>query len=572
LTVWEARTGARLFSKDFASPFTSVAFHPDGRLMAAGGGDGSVRFLDLATGEERFVWNNHTGGVTCLAYSPDGKRFASGAADKKVWVQNEGQDGFFLPEGLGAVHALSFSPDGSQLATASGDMNVLVWDPVAGQRRAVLGPCDGVVTVAFSPDGRFLAAGLGDGAVVIWDAKVMWDAKKLNKPLRSLKCHAAGVNGLAFTPDSRGLVTGGAVGPTVGEVKLWDPATGEELLCLLGHTAPVTAVAVGRDGRLASASGDKTIKLWDAARVLDALPLDMGPTAWVFGVAFSADGRNVAGGGSDGNVCVWDAHTRQRTRLLKGHSQWVACVAYSRDGRLASGGEDGTVKLWGPDKDQPECTLGGDEKDAKGIAGVAFSPDGGQVAAVTWDDLVRVWDVKTRRETQRFQGSGRWRRQDWIILDGQHVAFSPDGRRLATAEGSEVTVCDVTTGGEVRPLSGLPGRVVCVAYDAAGRRLAGASEDGTIKVWDEATGEATQTLKGHTGRVSGMAFSPSSRRLVSASLDGTVKLWDLATGEEVFSYRRPGPIFSVAFNHDGTLLALGGTDGAVRTWAAPREP
>jgi dipeptidyl aminopeptidase/acylaminoacyl peptidase len=220
------------------------------------------------------------------------------------------------------------------------------------------------------------------------------------------------------------------------------------------------------------------------------------------------------------------------------------------------------VKVW-------DAATGGELLTLKGhtnpVVSLAFSPDGRRLASASWDKTVRVWDAATGGELLTLKGHTR-------ALLG--VAFSPDGTRLASAGGDgTVKVWDAATGGELLTLKGHTGEVSSVAFSPDGRRLASAGRDGTVKVWDAGSGQETLSLKAHTAGVSSVAFSPDGLRLASASVDGTAKVWDAATGGELLILRgHPGGILGVAFSPDGTRLAGGDQGGAVKVWDASPVP
>jgi hypothetical protein len=207
-----------------------------------------------------------------------------------------------------------------------------------------------------------------------------------------------------------------------------------------------------------------------------------------------------------------------------------------------------------------------------GVTSVAFSPDGKRLASGsggTWDGTkrayvggeVKVWDAQTGQELHTFHGRANC------------VAFSPDGRRLANATGGEVKVWDAQTG---KVLLTLKGGGESVAYSPDGKRLASTDwDDGadsaTVKVWDAQTGLKLLTLQGLTGGLfTTVAFSPEGKRLASTSSDNTVKMWDAQTGQQLLSLKGAGD--NLAFSPDGHRLASNGPDGAVSIWDATPLP
>eukprot|EP00873_Tetraselmis_striata_P021585 jgi/Tetstr1/441849/TSEL_030062.t3 len=389
--------------------------------------------------------------------------------------------------------------------------------------------------------------------------------------ISTLRGHTEPVSSVAFSPDGTRLAS--ASGDKT--VRVWNALTGEEALPqpLRGHTDWVTSVAFSPDGtRLASASYDKTVRVWNALTGEEALPQPLqGHTGGVTSVAFSPDGTRLASASQDETVRVWNALTGEEAlpQPLQGHTDYVYSVAFSPDGtRLASASWDKTVRVWNAltgEEALPQPLRGHTGR----VTSVAFSPDGTRLASASEDKTVRVWNALTGEEAlpQPLRGHTK---------EVTSVAFSPDGTRLASASADEtVRVWNALTGEEAlpQPLRGHTDWVTSVAFSPDGTRLASASSDKTVRVWNALTGEEAlpQPLRGHTKEVTSVAFSPDGTRLASASEDKTVRVWNALTGEEALPQPlrgHTGPVTSVAFSPDGTRLASASYDKTVRVWNA----
>ncbi|MET9790751.1 nSTAND1 domain-containing NTPase [Streptomyces canus] len=536
----------------------AVAFSPDGRTLATGSADTTVRLWDVATRKTRATLTGHTDGAATVVFSPDGRTLATSATDDKVrlWDVATGKRRATLTGHAGDVETVVFSPDGRTLATSSADNAVRLWDIATRKTRAILtGFTYGAASVAFSPDGRTLAtSGVSDDRVLLWDVAT-------GKRRASLTGHGhdEGESALAFSPDGRTLATTSA---TDHKVRLWDVATGKRRAAFASHADDVDTVMFSPDGHtLASSSiNDNAVRLWDTATRKRRATLT-GHTDGVWAVAFNPDGHTLAVGSGNKTAWLWDVATGKRRATLTGHTEDVEAVAFSPDGRtLATGSADNTVRLWDVATETGRATLTA-PANAGWLTFVMLSPDGRTLATSSLDDRVRLWDVAT--------GNGRAtlpRHTGGVTT----VVFSPDGGTLATASADNTAwLWDVATGKRRATLTGHTEDVEAMVFSPDGRTLATGSADNTARMWNTATGERRAILTGHTGRVDTVVFSPDSATLATSSTsDDRVWLWDVATGKSraTLTGHTEG-VWAMVFSPDGRTLATSSiNDSTVRLW------
>ncbi|MEH2414394.1 protein kinase domain-containing protein [Nostoc sp.] len=283
----------------------SVAFSPDGRIIASGSGDKTIKLWDVSTGREISTLQGHSSYVDSVVFSPDGKTLASGSDDKtiKLWDVTTGGQIRTLQGHSSRIQSVAFSPDSKTLASGSRGKTIKLWDmTTAGQIHTLQGHFNYVYSVAFSPDGKTLASGSRDRTIKLWDVTT-------GGQIRTLQGHSSRVHSVAFSPDSKTL----ASGSRDKTIKLWDMTTGGQIHTLQGHFNYVYSVAFSPDGRtLASASHDRTIKLWDVGTAREIYTF-LGHSSYVTSVAFSPDGQILASGSDDKTIKIWQLASSTNT-------------------------------------------------------------------------------------------------------------------------------------------------------------------------------------------------------------------------------------------------------------------
>lgn len=286
----------RIFS--LGDPVRSVAFSPDGKVLAGGGEDGSIYLWHLPSLREQTSQSRHSDKVTCVTFSPDGKTVASCGRDEtvKLWEAATGRQLASWSLSGGVVWSVAYAPDGQKLAAACNRGGVKLLDAATGKELATFRGQDRAThAAAFAPDGRTMAVGNREGVVQVCDVASV-------KVVQTLTGHSDGVFCLAYAPDGKTL----ASGSDDKTVKLWDLGAGKERSTLSAHTTAVSGLAFAPDGQtLISVSRGGTVIRWEAASGKNLQDWKLLNAAWA--VAVAPDGRHTAITTGEGAILLFRA-------------------------------------------------------------------------------------------------------------------------------------------------------------------------------------------------------------------------------------------------------------------------
>ncbi|MER6355435.1 caspase family protein [Streptomyces sp. NPDC001634] len=570
-----------------------VAFGPGGRTLATASQDGTIILWDTSSPQHPHELDRLPGpsyGVFTVAFSPDGRLLAAGGGDQtghtvQMWDVSSPRQPRRLSEtltGPANIHTMGFAPDGRTLAAGAADGTVRLWDTSDPQHAHLLGqPLTAqngdLSSMAFRPDGHVLVTGSANGTAVLWDVTDRAHPRRLKSPIS----HSGGVTALGFAPDGRTLVVGGGD----GKADLWnagDPSHPTWMSQISAGDAPVKALEVFRR-QIDIALADHYTTVWNtsdpAAPRMTASSI-AGASNWTHAVAFAPQGTLLATGSADNTVILWQSKAANGivplSARLEGSSAGVQSMALRPDGRAAAtGGADGKVTLWDlTDPKHPRGITPKTGRHANRVFGMAFSHDGRILASGSLDRTVILWDAGDLHHLRKIE--------QFTANNGgvDALAFSPVGHTLATAGGdSAITLWDTSDPSRPRqigkPLTGHRGGVDAVAFSPDGHTLATGSWDGTARLWDidnlATPHQLGKPLAGHTNWVSSVAFSPDGHTLATGSLDSSIILWDITDPAEPHHLGPPlvqhsSWVLGLAFGPDGHTLVSGSADQTSILW------
>lgn len=451
---------------------------------------------------------------------------------------------------------VAYSPDGNILAVGAGT-SIWLYDGNSLQElRSLSGHTGGLTTLAWAPDGSILASGAtNDPLIRIWNPAT-------GEQIATLAAHTGFIRSLAFAPDNVRLASGGSD----QTVRIWNARTGEIIQTLAGHTDMIGGLSFSPDSaRLVSASRDGSVRLWDG---LSGLPIDgfafqtpTGPNGapfWATAAVYSPDGTKIAIGATNNLIYVLDANSGAVLNELSGHTGWVVIrgIAFSPDSNtLLSAGLDGSVRAWNMADGQQ---LGVLEGHSLGIFGISLSPNGQLASASDQEGRVLIWDLSSGQPINRI-----------LVGQGQitSLAFAPDNTDLIGIVGYNGVI-------QLRQLSSEQAALLPGSFSASqnfgfisSNQFVGIDDDGNVLLQNISPPQ-TRQLSGLPGTPISIAASRDGRLVAAANEQGDIRIWDTFSSE-VRTLRTQTPAaVRLTFNADGSLLAAVGTPDApqVEVW------
>jgi WD40 repeat protein len=591
--LWEVATGNPLRQIQApAGSLSGLVFSPDGRMLAGRTSNSTLYLWSVDSGAPLrqlkppqrpagnlavFTLGGGVVDVPGMAFTPDGKALVAVMTEYeqqaavqtiKSWDVATGRvtRRVKAPDGV-TPSAVAVSPNGKILAYAGRNV-VHLCDAETGQElRNLPAPDGGVLTLAFSPDGKTLSARSRNQRVRLWESATGKELRQLAEAVTAQPSFGRGfalVGGPpSFPPESRVVAfsqDGTRLTAASGNsVRVWETATGKELPLPGGHRRAPTALALSADGKTTVSWGpDRVVRRWETAtgKDLGAFPAPPGTTL----AALSADGQLIALANADGTVRLLETATGKQRHRFSSTQGSVSGLAFSPDGRvLAARGGNNVIRLYDVARGTEMRAIGvrpGEAAAANQVIvfggparpsgpGLAFSPDGRLLVAPGMPDNALVLiDVATGKELRRIVST----------RPVTSLAFSPDGRSVATEHADRTVTFWEVASGKQRARLGTPvaeqpgadgrmGRVafvvdgdfgnvaepsgpIGVTFSPDGRALAVRGAGPSVHVWDIAAGKEIGQLKGHAGRVETIAFAPDGKMIASGAADTTILVWD----------------------------------------------
>jgi WD40 repeat protein len=559
-----------------------VEINNQGTMILSVSTDGTVIIWDLLTGSILKQLNLPEDKFTCASFHPDGRSIIAGTRESGIIVFNVqswnkkgdfkavkkdlySQEGFDYPESR-TVH---YSADGQYVVAGVADYTVILWDAVTGKELRKYKNSNSNCTSCFveaqiSGDNKYIITSYSDSVKVF--------SRETGKLLRQMYGQGGTPESLQISSDSR-FVTGFEY----GVAELWDLQTGKLILKTGDYSEKrILAVAISPDGKqIVTGNEKRTADIWEIAGGKNIMTLKgylnqvderiltdsyMYWAALVNEARLSPDGRYIAVGRTGNNAKLIDFKTGKVYKTLRGHSSMVVSLCFSKDGKYIATGGLDGKAIVWDVETGIAINTFTFPDQKEAVFSVDFSADNKMLATAIWGGLVVIWDLKTGERMRSIRPH-----------DGTgcyQVKFTPNGVYFISAGlDKKLKLIEIDTGEEIRTFKGHTELVNSINFNESGDKFITSAWDGTIRVWDFMSGLQTTRIKAHTGGVYSAKFDKSGKYIVSGGDDFMVRLWDASTGALVSEFQgHKGGVGDVNITDDLKYIISGSRDGSIRIW------
>ena len=568
--LWNSETGKELSSFYDTVPVAAMSFRPNGDLLCASLLDDTIKLMSHGNNEWIRILKNCAMSAECACFNPDGDRLASaGDGIIKMWDVATGTNVMTINTHCKSVTKVAYSPDGSRLVSAFEGGGVKLWDANSGvllQEIELGGTCISMFFHQDEPEilmtyiskdsvhqdeSEYLMTYVPNGSVTERFHYKIWDYFS-EKEIEDDVVPDCGF--YIICPDWSKYAY---ADKSLEELTIVDAESKMEIQSI---TNPITAAFDPVGNRLAY-STSKKLGIIDARLNVSDMRVLKGHKKWVNTVSYNAEGSLIVSASGDGTIKIWDANNGKNVGTLVGHEEAVCSACFSPNGEeIVSASADSTIRIWNAKSGQTIKTLEG-HSDA--VLSAVYSPDGKTIVSTSCDNTLMVWDAETFDFKHRLEGH---------VGNVNAAVFSPDGKFIASASDDSLVIIWDANGKEIRQLKGHNGPVKSINFSNDGKRLLSSSSDNTIMIWDVGTGIPIDTIDRNyfVPWVNTAVYRPDGRCFISGTGDNVMTIWD-AKSLSIVSQKQleSDVLYTSAYSPDGRNIIMSFYDGSIIIWSYP---